>query len=49
MITDWMLVGDDFTYLSEVSAGFVGFGLGLGALLWVIGYVVYWLTQLFKY
>lgn len=49
MIADWILVGDDFGYLAETVAAFVGWGLGFGAVLWVVGFVVYWLTQFLRY
>lgn len=46
---DWFLTGDDLGYLVEVLVTFVGYGLGLGAVLWLFGAVVHVIWDFVRY
>lgn len=45
----WLLTGDDLAYLVEVVWRFVGYGLGIGAVMWVIGALVTFVWDFVRY
>ena len=40
-MANWILTGDDLSYLVEVVGTFLAYGLGLGCVLWLIGAIVH--------
>lgn len=48
-MADWILTGDDFAYLSGVIAEYIAYGLGLGAVLWLVGAVVHVIWDFVRY
>ena len=48
-MADWFLVGDNFGYLSDVVAEWLAYGVGLGAIFWLIGQVVSFVIRFLRY
>lgn len=48
-MADLFLSGDEMAYLTNAVAQWVPFGIGLGAIAWVIGQAVAIIWQLVKY
>lgn len=48
-MADWILVGDDLAFLTDCIVQFVAYGIGLGAVLWLVGWCVYWLQLFVRY
>lgn len=46
---DWFFTGDEFVYLSEVVAEWLAFGLGLGAMAWVLSVVIGFIWSFIRY
>lgn len=49
MIYDWILVGDDFGFLSQTVAEWLAYGLGLGAIFWMVGSGVALIFRFLRY
>lgn len=48
-MADWFLTGSDFGFLSDVASEWLAYGIGLGAVAWVIGQVVGLLFRLLRF
>ena len=48
-MADWFLVGEDLAFLTENVALWVAYGIGLGAVLWVVGCMVHWVYLFVRY
>lgn len=48
-MSEWILTGDDFAYLAEVVFRFLAYGLGLGAVLWLVGAIVHVIADFVRY
>lgn len=46
---DWFLVGEDFGFLAGIVAEWLAFGLGLGAIGWVLSVVIGFLWSIVRY
>lgn len=49
MIADWILVGDDFGFISDNVAAYVAYGIGLGAIAWMLGQGIAILFKFLRY
>lgn len=48
-MAEWFLSGDNFGFLSEVAVTYVAFGLGLGAVVFLLGWIVYFIIQIIRF
>lgn len=48
-MADWILSGDDFTYLTDVIANWLAYGIGLGACFWMLGSIVALIYKFLRY
>lgn len=48
-MADWFLVGDDFSYLVDAASSWLAYGIGFGAVVWMIGQVVALIYRLVRY
>lgn len=48
-MAEFFLTGEDFTYLSDAVSSWLAYGIGFGAVAWLIGQVVALVWQLVKY
>lgn len=48
-MADWFLVGEDFAYLSDIVASFVAYGIGFGAVAWLIGQVLAFIWSVIRF
>ena len=49
MIADWFLTGDDLSFLTDTVTSFFSYGIGLGVVLFIIGWMVHFVKQLVMY
>lgn len=49
MTVDVILKPEDFTVLSDAVTAYFAWGIGLGACVWMIGAVVHFIIDLFRY
>ena len=49
MMADCFLTGEDFAYLSDVLSNWLAYGIGLGAVLWLLGQGVRFVIQFVRY
>jgi hypothetical protein len=48
-MADWILSGDDFTYLADVVSKWLAYGIGFGAVVWMIGQVIGLIYKFVRY
>lgn len=48
-MADWILTGEDFAYLAEVVWRWIAYGVGFGAVLWLLGAVVHVIWDFVRY
>lgn len=48
-MADWFLVGDDFAFLVDIVTEWLAYGIGLGAIVWVISCAVGLIWQFVKF
>lgn len=48
-MADFFLVGDDFAYLADIAAQWLAYGIGFGAVVWMIGQVVALIWSFVRY
>lgn len=48
-MADFFLAPQDFEFLSDIVATFISYGIGLGAIFWIVGAVVSLFWQLLRY
>lgn len=46
---DFFLSGSDFGYLADIAAEWLAYGIGLGAIVWVLGAVVGLIWSFLRY
>lgn len=49
MIYDWILTGDDFTFLSDNVGQWLAYGVGLGTIFWALGQGVALIFRFLRY
>lgn len=46
---DWFLVGEDFAFFTDIVAEWLAYGIGLGAVVWIIGQAVALIYRLLRF
>lgn len=49
MIYEWMLTGDDFAFLSDNVGQWLSYGVGLGAIVWLVSQGVALIFRFLRY
>lgn len=48
-MADWILTGEDFTYLVDIVSNWLAYGIGFGAVVWMIGSAIALIYRLVRY
>lgn len=48
-MADWFIVADDLAFLTDNVVAWFAYGIGLGAILWIIGSMVHWISLFLRY
>ena len=48
-MADWFLTGSDMAFLTDNLVSWFAFGIGLGVVLWIVGFAVYWISMFVRY
>lgn len=48
-MAECFLVGDDMAFMTDAVTQFFAYGIGLGAVLWLIGWCMYWVKLFVRY